>query len=333
MRKCAVYLSVLLIVGGGLPGRACAQSNTKLAQTGMQFLSVITDARAAAMAGAVTTVRMQSASLFFNPACMAETDRQMDFSAGYNQWIADIKHYTGSVSFRPLSGDIGVFGFSLQMVDYGEILGTSVANNAIGYVDNGAIKASGVALGIGYAKALSDAFSVGGQVRYVHQSLGSSDVPSADGGVESKKNAVSVASFDFGTIFKPGLKSFAFGMSVRNFSQEIKYETEQFELPITFTLGVSMDVMDFLNDRSLVHSLYVSIDAVHNRDYYEQVYFGGECDLLDVLDLRAGYDTSSDEMGATFGYGDHQYGLAVDYAYTPYGVFSNAQRFTIRYSL
>ncbi len=333
MRKCAVYLSVLLIVGAGVSLRARAQSNTKLAQTGMQFLSVITDARAAAMAGAVTTLRMQSASLFFNPACMAETDRQMDFSAGYNQWIADIKHYTGSISYRPLSGDLGVFGFSLQMVDYGEILGTSVANNAIGYVDNGTIKASGVALGVGYAKALSDAFSVGGQVRYVHQSLGSSDVPSADGGVESKKNAVSVASFDFGTIFKPGLKSFAFGMSVRNFSQEIKYETEQFELPITFTLGVSMDVMDFLNDRSFVHSFYVSIDAVHNRDYYEQVFFGGECDLLDVLDLRAGYVTSSDEMGATFGFGVHQYGLAVDYAYTPYGVFSNAQRFTIRYSL
>lgn len=336
MRKCALSLTVLLIASLSLSSLVLAQDNTKLAQTGMQFLSVVSDARAAAMAGAMTTMRLKSASLFFNPSCMAENKGFFDLSASYNLWIADIKHSTFSFSLRPASGDIGVFGVSVQYVDYGDILGTRVnpdPNDKLGYIDTGPVKAYGVAVGVGYAKALSDAFSVGGQVRWVRQSLGEGLVPSLGGGTEIRKNAVTAAAFDFGTIFKPGLKSVAFGMSVRNFSKEIKYEEEAFELPLTFTLGISLDVMDFLNDRGLIHTLFVSVDAVHNRDYYEQLYFGADCDLLDVLNLRLGYVTSGDEMGTTFGFGVHQYGLGVDYAYTPFGVFTNAQRFTVRYSL
>ena len=334
MRTSAFFLTLLLAVTLCLWSPARAQNNVKLAQTGMQFLSVVSDARGAALAGAVTTTPMQSASLFFNPSTMAETKTYFDLSASYNLWIADIKHSTFSFALRPSDGDYGVFGLSVQYVDYGEILGTRVnpdPNDKLGYIDTGPIKAYGMAVGLGYAKALSEAFSVGGQVRWVRQSLGESLVPSASGGTEMRKNAVNTAAFDFGTIFKPGFKSFAFGMSVRNFSQEIKYETEQFELPLTFTLGVSMDAMDFLNDRSLINSLLVSVNAVHNRDYYEQLYFGTEAEMLNVLALRLGYVTSADEMGVTFGFGVHQYGLAFDYAYTPFGVFTNAQRFTIRF--
>jgi hypothetical protein len=325
-------LRLLLLAGFCLHGLGIAQDNVKLGQTGMQFLSVVTDARAAAMAGAVTTMRLRSASLFFNPACMAETDRMIDFSAGYNMWIADIKHFTASLSVRPLDGDIGVFGLSAQFVDYGDILGTSVAPNNIGYVDDGKVNAYGVAFGLGYAKALSESFSVGGQVRWVSQKLGSSLVPTP-GGTELKKNDASVAAFDFGTLFKPGFKSFAFGMSVRNFAKEIAFQEQAFELPLTFTIGVSMDVMDLIGDRSIVSAAFVSVDAVHNRDYYEQVFFGGEVTMLEVLDLRGGYRLNSDEQGATFGVGIHQFGLAVDYAYTPFGIFTNAQRVTVRYSL
>ncbi len=333
MGKLASFLIVLLLVGVVMSDRLAAQENVKLAQTGMQFLSVVSDARAAALAGAVTTLRMQSASLFFNPAMMAETVNEWDLGTSVNYWIADIKHYTASAFWRPASGDFGVFGLSFQYVKYGDILGTSVANNNIGYVDDGNINAYGMAIGIGYAKALSEAFSVGGHVRYVEQNLGQSLVPTVNGPEYQKNKASNFGVFDFGTIFKPGFKSFAFGMSVRNFSRELHYQDQGFELPLTFTLGVSMDMMDFAADRSIVNSAFVSIDAVHNRDYYEQVLFAGEVSLLEVLSLRAGYLTSGDEQGFSMGFGVHQFGLAVDYAYTPFGVFTKAQRFTVRFSL
>jgi hypothetical protein len=333
MGKLTWFLTLLLMGSLCLSNRSRAEENVKLAQTGMQFLSVVSDARAAAMAGAVTTVRMESASLFFNPAGMAETDRLFHLSGSYNLWIADIKHYTASASYRPMSGDLGVFGLSFQYVDYGEILGTSISTADIGYVDDGPLKAYGIALGLGYAKALSEAFSVGGQIRWVSQKLGQSLVPSVDGTTMQENKASNLGVFDFGTIFKPGFKSFAFGMSVRNFSKEITFQDQSFELPLTFTLGVSMDIMDLLNDRSLVSSAYVSVDAVHNRDYHEQLFFAGDVTLLDVLSLRGGYITNSDEQGFTLGFGVHRSGVAADFAYVPFGVFNHAMRYTIRFSM
>ncbi|MBI1805815.1 MAG: PorV/PorQ family protein, partial [Ignavibacteria bacterium] len=267
------------------------------------------------------------------PAAMADTGGFIDVTASHNQWIADIKHSTFSFSIRPASGDYGVFGVSVQVVDYGEILGTVVANNAQGYEDIGNLTVKGTAIGIGYARTLSDAFSIGGQVRWVRQRLGNSIIIVDSVTRVSKENEVTPLVFDFGTLFKTGFRSLTFGMSVRNFSKEVKYEQEGFELPLTFTFGLSMDMMDFVSDRSLVRSVVVSADAVHHRDFPEQIYMGAECNLLNVLALRAGYVTSSDEAGITMGLGVSQHGLQVDYAYTPFGVFDKVQRFTVRFSM
>jgi hypothetical protein len=302
----------------------------------MQFLSVVSDAHAAAMANAVTSLPLRSASLFFNPAGMSEAGF-LDVAVSRNQWIADIKHSTLSLSINPAQGDYGVIGVSVQVVDYGEILGTVVANNNQGYLDYQDLglsnpRPSGLAIGLGYAKALSDRFSVGGQVRWVRQDLGESIVP-LDTSTTKVRNKLSPLVFDFGTLFKTGFKSLAFGMSVRNFSGEAKYASEAFELPLTFTLGLSMDLMDFVGDRSLIRSVVVSVDAVHNRDYREQIFAGAECNIFDFFALRGGYITNSDEAGPTLGFGLSRYGLDVDYAYTPFGVFDKVQRFTVRFSL
>jgi len=297
MKKAPRVVLALLAALIVLHTRTLADDPVKLAQTGMQFLSVVSDARAAALADAVTTLPFGSASLFFNPACMAG-GKFIEVAASYNQWIADIKHTALSFSIAPAGGDFGVFGVSVQSVDYGEILGTVVANNDQGYEDIGTLDASGLAVGIGYAKALSEQFSIGGQIRWVKQSLGSSIIPLTDSTTQTTGNKLTPFVFDFGTNFKTGLKSLAFGMTVRNFSTEVKYVSESFELPLTITLGLSMDMMDLLDDRTIVNTLLLSVDYVHNRDYREQIFVGTECFLLGALALRAGYISSSDENGS-----------------------------------
>jgi hypothetical protein len=337
MNSLSRFLMALLMVCFCLCAVGEAQENVKLAQTGMQFLSVVSDARAAALANAVTTLPMGSGSLFFNPACMTESDL-LDVSASRNEWIADIRHTTFSLSVKPAQGDYGVFGISVQTVDYGEIIGTVVANNDQGYLDYKDLgmpnpDPKGLAIGVGYAKALNDKFSVGVQVRWVKQDLGESILPVDTSSSTTTGNKVNPLVFDFGTLFKTGFKSLTFGMSVRNFSKEVTFATEAFELPLTFTLGVSMDLMNFLGDTSIVRSVLVAIDAVHNRDYREQLFAGLEVNLFDVLALRGGIITNSDENAGTFGLGVHQYGLAIDYAYTPFGIFDKVQRFTVRFSM
>jgi hypothetical protein len=139
--------------------------------------------------------------------------------------------------------------------------------------------------------------------------------------------------FDFGTQFRTGLKSLVFGMSVRNFSGEVKYASEGFQAPLAFTLGISMDLMDLIGDLPLDQSLYCSIDASHHRDYPEQLKIGLEYSIMDLLCLRAGYASSNNqETGFSYGLGVSKFGFTIDYAYTPFGVFGSVQRMTARFS-
>jgi hypothetical protein len=338
MNKKIVSILVVLLVGCLMCTIGYAQ-NQKLAQTGFQFLSVVSDARAAAMADAMTSLQSNSSAMFFNPAGMATMDNLLDVTASSNQWIADIKHYTFSLAVSPAKGDYGVFGFSVQSVDYGEFYGTRVNKASdLGYEDIGIFKLNALALGVGYAKQLTDQFSVGGQVRWVRQDLGESMIPVINTGVDTTETSVSnkltPLVFDFGTQFRTGIKSLVFGMSVRNFSAEMKYAEEGFQTPLVFNLGISMNLMDLVGEVGLDQSLYMSIDASHYRDHPEQIKIGLEYKILKAFALRGGYQSVNDlGNGMSFGLGISQFGFAFDYSYTPFGVFNNVQRMTARFTM
>ena len=326
------YMSLVAAALVFLATNLDAQDNKKLAQTGMQFLSVVSDARAAALGEATIGLEFGSSSMFFNPAGMASMKTFIDGSASLNQWLADINYNTFSLAIRPASGKFGVFGLSFQTVDYGEVMGTVIANNDLGYEVTGDLSSSAIAAGVGYAKAITDRFSVGGQVKYVRQELGESVVAITDSTTSNVQNDVSTIAFDFGTLFKTGLKSLAFGMSVRNFSEEITFAEESFQLPLVFAMGVSFDLQDFVNLGSMGESLMVSVDATHFRSHPEQLKVGVDYNLLGVLSLRGGYVLNNDEDDITFGLGVSQFGVKVDYAYTPMDSFQSVQRFTARFS-
>lgn len=310
----------------------------KLAQSGFQFLSVVSDARAAAMADAITSLQTASSALFFNPAGMADMPSFFNITGSTNKWIADITHTTFSAAIKPANGNYGVIGISVQYVSYGDFYGT-VVNKASpqGYDDTGIFTLNAYAAGLGYAKQLTDRFSVGGQVKYVHQDLGESTIPliiNNDTSKQSTSNKLSPLVFDFGTQFRTGIKSLVFGMSVRNFSTEVKYAQEGFQAPLAFTLGVSMNAMDLFGELPFEQALLVSLDASHYRDHPEQVKVGLEYNIMNMISLRGGFSSSTDEgSGFSFGVGFSRFGFAFDYAYTPYGVFNNVQRFTARFSL
>jgi hypothetical protein len=320
-----------------------AQENQKLAQTGFQFLSIVSDARGAAMGEAMTSLQTASSSLFFNPAGMAEMKNVVDATASVNQWIGDIKHYMFSVAVNPAGGNYGVFGLSVQSVDYGDFYGTVVdMTSDLQFRDTEIFKLSALAVGVGYAKRLTDRFSVGGQIRLVRQDLGTSVIPvfgqdntgKSDTTAGTVSNKMTPLVFDFGTQFKTGIKSLVFGMSVRNFSKEMKYVQEGFQVPLVFNLGISMNLLDFVPEVSEDQSLYMSLDATHFRDHPEQVKVGLEYNFMNVLKLRGGYVSKSsyDESAFSYGLGLAFAGFAFDYAYTPFGVFNKVQRITGRFS-
>ncbi|MBN1540913.1 PorV/PorQ family protein [candidate division KSB1 bacterium] len=318
-------------------------ADKKLAQTGFQFLSIPPHARSAAMGEAFTTIDGRSSSLFYNPANMARMDCFMDFSFTKQNWIADINLISASFAVNPARGAYGTLGFSLMTVDYGEIQGTRVdAGSDAGYIDTETYSPGAFVVGTGYGIALTDRFSVGGQIKYAYQSIGSNTIPILDKNdqmvdTETKDNELGVVAYDFGTLYQTGFRSIAFGMSVSNFSPEVKYENESFQLPMTFRIGISMDVLDFLRVDDSIHSLLVSIDALHPRAYSERLNFGIEYLFMDLFALRGGYLYNYDERGLTAGLGVQKNLnnrlIAFDYAYTPFGIFDNVQQLSFRVSL
>ncbi len=86
--ECVLILVALLLISLLGTSQVMGQEEEELsrdrrAQTGMKFLSVSVDARAAAMADAMTAQRVSSSiAMFYNPAGMAYLDGTVDVSVG-----------------------------------------------------------------------------------------------------------------------------------------------------------------------------------------------------------------------------------------------------------
>ncbi len=328
MKKRNLIVSVLLIL--------ClitthAFAVKKVGQSGFKFLDVSIGARPAGMGEAYTILGSGIGAAFYNPAGLARMDNKYDLSFNYTKWIAGITYSSGGVAFN--MGDLGVFGLTMIAPTYPDMIGTAVANNEQGYVETGNLDVGAFAAGLAYAKQLTDKFYVGGHVKYVSQKLGSGQ-RTEDGSMEDNK--ASTVAFDFGTIFYPrfrGIESFAFGMSVLNFSQQVTFERSEFQLPLTFSLGFAVEVFDILGDTPEDMALNLEIDAIHPRDYTERLHVGAEFLFKNMIAARAGYKFNYDEEGLTFGVGFQQKFIQVDYSYTAFGVFDTVSRIGVQLSL
>ncbi len=331
--KLKIILSAVMLI-------FVANSNfaqVKLAQSGMKFLSIGGDARAAAMGASVTSVEGNSSSLFYNPAAMSRQTKTLDVTFANTKWWADIDYINAALSYAPNNGLYGVFGLSVASVDYGKLFRTIIGPDG-GSIELGTYSPTALAVGFGYAKALSDKFSVGGTVKYVYQNIGDGHVVGGDyTNYETAKIDIDVMAFDFGILYKTGFKSLNFGMSIRNFAQEITYFEESFQLPLSFKLGLSMNLLDFADVNSQAHSFIFSLDTEHPLDNEEMLHIGGEYTFMNILSLRAGYVTPETSLaGMNYGVGIkydlNGIFLGVDYAYTEFGDFDPIHRMSVKLS-
>jgi hypothetical protein len=144
------------------------------------------------------------------------------------------------------------------------------------------------------------------------------------------KNVIAV---DFGVIYDMGFRSLKLAMNARNFSRELTYAEENFELHLTFRIGLSMDLMDLTAMNQNMHSLLFSVDTERPRDYYEQLKVGLEYTLMNTFAVRAGYIAPTDEQGLNFGVGLKSIaGFSVEYSYSDYGIFDAVNRFSVKFA-
>ena len=323
-----IYILLIVVLLSFIIFSPSLASLNKVGQTGLQFLKVDVGARASGMGGAFLMVGQDATAMFYNPAGIAMVP-QFDVFISQTNWIADIKYNAGGMVYN--IEDWGSFGVSFIYADYGEIIGTRVAGNDKGFEETGNINTSAYAVGLTYARQLTEKFTIGGSVKWASQHLGSN---SYNDGI-SQENKVSGASFDFGTIFYPGFyPSFRLGMAVRNFSAQYKYEEESFQLPLQFILGAALDVMDLAGEHS--NSLLLSFDYSHPRDYTPRVHFGAEYLFMGMFAIRAGYKLNYNVEGASGGLGFIKdfdgFGVRLGWSYSNVDVFDAVNRFEVGFS-
>ena len=333
-----VALLLALAATAAAPAAQQDSDREKLAQTGLKYLSVAGDPRAAALSSAMTAAEGGATMLFYNPAGMAWMTETTDVSLSQTGWIAEIDYNHAAVAFRPANGRYGVIGASLTAVDYGDLQETVRADNGQGYVDVGTFSPTAYAIGLGYARAVTDRFSVGGQVKYATQDFGDVTAEIGEGGgYDRDAIQASTVAYDFGVHYKTGFESLAFAVSARNFSPELSFAEESFQTPLTLQIGLSMDVVSLTSLDPSMHSLTLSTDAANPRDFSEQIRVGSEYRFMDRVFLRAGYTFPTDEEGVSLGLGVRQplgsVGVGADYSYTDFGAFSGVHRVAVRFSL
>lgn len=305
-----------------------AEDVTKIAQSGMKWLSIPVGARASALGNAYTAMANDASSVFWNPAGLAFVEGKHLF-LNQNQWIADINLSTAAISWN--TGTYGVFGLHLSTVDWGTLNGTRRAANAQGFEDTGTFSPSHFLVGASYARRVSERFSIGGNLRFLHEDLGSTSIGSFDDPTEFSAKT-DLVSFDFGTIYYTGFRDLRLAMSFQNFSKEVVYREEYFSLPLTFRVGVAMGLMDFVASKDSPHSMTMSLDAVHPRDFGERVHLGLEYGFNDLVFLRGGYKTNYDQEDFTLGGGiQYQTGslaLGLDYSFVAFENFDGVHMFS-----
>jgi len=332
------YLKLILITALGFLfySEPYAQvALNKVGQSTMDFLLVSISPKSSAMGEAYTTLSAGAESMFYNPAGLVDIQKSFDVTVDYTQWIANINYLGGGIDYS--MGNFGAVGLSFLTVDYGTMYATRLSPTigAAGYVDDGVMQNVGAyAFGLSYAKAISEKFSIGGTIKYVGQNLGNNDFSN---GI-SKNNDIAKLAFDAGIKFNTGYKDFAFAMAIRNFASNVKRELNDEQLPLTFSMGGAISLMDFINPEiTKDQNIKLAVDYLHSNSYSERVNIGMEYQYMGMISLRAGYQTNRDIMSWSAGVGFNTTiagnKVEANYSFSKIdSFFSNVSRLSIGFS-
>jgi hypothetical protein len=271
----------------------------RLGASGYTFLKVSQGARAAAMGDAYAAVADDASSVFWNPAGLVYVE-QREFTSTYTKWVVNSALYSGAFA---MTTDMGTFAVSFIQFKPESIEETTpFAPSGTGRN----LDAGDMAIGLGYAKRLTDRFSLGAHFQYVQEQL--------------DNETGSTLNFSLGTMFFTGFRSSRLAMTLRNFGKNEVIIRDKFLMPMVFSVTGAMEVYGEKQDPT---RLTLSFENVFAIDYDNRAHLGAELWMQDVLALRAGYKFNYDSDGFSAGAGlKYPYlgkTIKIDFAYTHMG--------------
>lgn len=263
------------------------QSFKKVGTTGYVFLEIPVSTRASGVGDAGVALFHTSAdAIFVNPSLTGFMTKKQSVNFIFANWLADTKQIASAYTVK--LGNIGVLGIGFIRFDFGTMQGTVNANpdQPGNYIITETFSADAFALGISYAKMLTDRFSFGGVVKYVREKIW----------IYKSDNFV----FDVGILYFTGFRSLRIAGTIQNFGVDSKYIGDSFKMPIIFKIGMAGEVIGEYDQPT---RLSLMIEALHPSDSPEKLNVGVEYTYKNILSLRGGYKLNYDEENFTFGLG------------------------------
>ena len=303
---------------------------SKVGTAAAAFLEIPVGARAVGMGGAFVGTSDDVTALYWNPAGIARLDRS-EAMFTHTEWIADMQFdYAGLALSLEEFGWVGLSFTSLSMGDM--LVRTVDRPEGTGEV----FDAGSFAVGVHYARSLSEKFSIGFTAKYISERIWNMEA--------------GAFALDVGTLFVTNfLNGMRIGAAVSNFGTDMKLEgrdartfhpvdpnntggndripqnieMDSWHLPLNFQFGVAVDAIN-TDD----HLLTLALDALHPTDNYESINVGGEYSFQRMFFVRGGYQSlflTDAEGGLSLGTGilaplfGETMNARVDYAYTDFG--------------
>jgi hypothetical protein len=275
MKRTVLLLAGLLM----LPGASYGDQFAKVGTFGAQFLKIGVSARATGMGSAFTAVADDANSAFWNPGGLVNVVTN-EVVINHVQWPADINLTSICIATNPrtIPGTIALSARSLWL----DPMLVRTAYNQEGTGEH--FDAGSSTFGLSYARFWTDKFSAGFTMQYIHESLA--------------EYAVNTFGFDFGMMYRIGIKDLKLGMVLQNLGGKMVFEEMESKMPTTFKVGLSFIPMKREN-----HHLTIATEFSHPSDNVERANFGAEYILNRTFHGRAGYHVNYDTDGLSFGFG------------------------------
>ncbi|MGB2870154.1 MAG: PorV/PorQ family protein [Bacteroidota bacterium] len=324
-------LIVLLIASQFAPA---GNPVSKRGTTAAPFLEFGVGPRAVGMGEAFTAVANDASAMYWNPAGM-ERLSMGEVAFSYMNWVADMDFMYAGVVFK--AGSTGSFGISLTSLSTPEMLVRTVDQpEGLG----SRFDAADLALGVSYAKYLTDRFSFGSTFKYIQRRIWHMEA--------------SAVALDFGVLYSLPVNGMKLGISISNMGSKLQMRgsdltvstdtdplkegnttavmtelrTKEWSLPLLFRFGIAYDLVE-----SESHTLTIASDYLHPNDNTESVNVGLEYTFENLLTLRGGYQSlfmDESEKGLTLGVGLKQGGVGVDYSYSALQNLGYVQQFSAK---
>jgi hypothetical protein len=325
-------------------GIAQSQTSDRAGSVGVLFLKLGMSPRAAALGNTYMGISDDITGIFLNPVSIVHLEGNQFFFSEL-EYLVDTRAIAGAFSFEMPKAVGGRIAVHYTGFFSGEMTKTT-SEDIDGTMANETFSWNETAIGVTYARAFTDKFSLAVGAKYVRTDV--ADLYSH------------TVAFDVGTMYRTGFRNLRIGMSTTNFGPDMRFQGKYdntyissiwqvsvserygyYPLPISFQVGIADEVykaeqmritgaIDYSHPNDLAERIHVGAEFAYDEMFFVRGGFFMDMDKSNVPDpINPGDDALDRFMEFRFGAGFSMKNVALDYAWQDVEALESVHRFAV----